>query len=167
MLLDKIWRWDGCCLRPSWSHPGRTVRAFSQTADLSGACPDKRFSRARVEDFGSRRGPTDEHRSFIRQPSREAGSDNSGAEKYEKSIAWPSVPGRLNTLPQNKTTTKRRSPSLFLDLSLNPPTEHLTFLTTCCPLSRPMEKKRTKIEMEHYIQYMSARWNSGEKSERV
>ncbi|MCP4624921.1 MAG: hypothetical protein GY850_15560 [bacterium] len=28
---------------------------------------DKLFSRARAEDFGSRRGPTDEHRSLIRQ----------------------------------------------------------------------------------------------------
>ena len=39
--------------RAIWSQHGRTVRAFSQTADLSGACTDKLFSRARTEDFGS------------------------------------------------------------------------------------------------------------------
>ena len=57
------------------------------TADLSGACTDKLFSRARAEDFGSRRGATDEHRSFLRQPSRGTGSGRSGAEEYEQRIA--------------------------------------------------------------------------------
>ena len=49
--------------------------------------PDKLFSRARAEDFGSRRGPTDEHRSLIGQPSRGTGSGRFGAEEYEQSIA--------------------------------------------------------------------------------
>jgi hypothetical protein len=78
------------------------------TADLSDVCTDKRFSRARTEDCGSRHCPTDDHRSFIRQPSRGAGSGRSGAEKYEQRLALPSVPARLNTLPPNKTTTKLR-----------------------------------------------------------
>ena len=94
--------------RAIWSQHGRTVRPFSQTADLSGACTDKLFSRARAEDFGSRRGPTDEHRSFIGQPSLGTGSGRSGAEEYEQSIALPSVPGRLSIRPQNKATTKQR-----------------------------------------------------------
>ncbi len=73
--------------RAIWSQHGRTVRSFSQTADLSGACTDKLFSRARAEDFGSRGGPTDEHRSFIRQPSLGKGAGKSGVEEYEQSIA--------------------------------------------------------------------------------
>ncbi len=31
------------------------------------------------------------------------------SKEYEQSIALPSVPGRLNILPQNKTTTKQRN----------------------------------------------------------
>ncbi len=76
------------------------------TAELSG--PSRRqqicqalalISRARAEDFGSRRGPPDEQRSLIRQPSLGTGSGRSGAKEYEQSIALPSVPGRLNILP--------------------------------------------------------------------
>ncbi len=100
--------------RAIWSQHGRTVWPFSQTADLSGACTDKLFSRARAEDFGGRRGPTDEHRSFIGQPSLGTGSGRSGVEEYVQSIARPSVPGRLSILPQNKTTTKQRPPSLTI-----------------------------------------------------
>jgi hypothetical protein len=67
------------------------------TAELSGPSRRQQICQARalisylavgeLRIFGSRRGPTDEHRPFIGQSSLGTGSGRSGAEEYEQSIA--------------------------------------------------------------------------------
>ena len=64
--------------------------------NLSGTWTDKLFGCANAGNFRSRGGPTDEHRSFIRQPGLGTGSGRSGSEEIDRCTAIPAESGRLN-----------------------------------------------------------------------